>query len=199
MSKNIKKTLSQRGEISRLLLILAGGVFIVIIVVLAVLFFTKANKSKVEQPANAPVAIPEPPKPVYEKQMGDINFVLQSSEDLGNTLKAPNKYQKDLTTTEKFIRVMVGAQNKGKISTSSYGWDIGNIIDSEGRVFESINAQAYAYLPQPNPCGLSLKPEFYPISCTKIYEVSKASKGMKVEISAKDQKEKQLLDLNFNQ
>lgn len=192
---NMEKHVNQRGQISGLLLILATAVLIIVIVIFAVIFFTKGDESKNQQQNNTVPSIPEPPKPVYEKQIGDIYFVLESAENLGNTLKAPTQYQKDLTTTEKFIKVVVTAQNKGKISTPSNTWDIGNIIDSEERIFEPINA--YGFLPNPNPCGLSLKPEFYPVSCTEIYEVSRVAAGLKIEISAKDQKEKELLDLKF--
>ena len=57
---------------------------------------------------------PEPPKPVYEVTLGDVRFLLQSSEDLGKVIKSKSQYEKDLTTTEKFIKVVIAAQNKGK-------------------------------------------------------------------------------------
>lgn len=187
--------LKNKGQISRTLLIGAGAVLIIIIIVFAVIFFTRNNKTEQAKKDSETPTIPEPPKPVYEKQIGNIYFILESSEDLGSVLKAKTQSQRDLITTEKFIRVVVAAQNKGKTSTPSYGWDIGSIIDSEGRIFDPINA--FYFLPNPNPCGISLKPEFYPIACTKIYEVSKISEGLKIQISAKDQKDKELLDLKF--
>jgi len=186
----------QKGQISKLLLI-GGAIVFVIILIIFIIFIARANTTK-KSPQNVELVVQEPTQPVYEKQIGDINFTLESSEDLGNVLKAKNQYQKDLTTTEKFIQVVVGAQNKGKTATGSYGWDLGNIVDSGGRVFANIDNQASPFLPNPNPCGLSLKPEFYPVTCAKIYEVSKVSKGLKVEITVKD-KPIELLDLNLGQ
>lgn len=194
----LNKKYNQKGQISRLLLIGAGVVLIIIIIVFAVIFFTRGNKSQEEQQNGNTPSIPEPPKPVYDKQVGDIYFILESSDNLGNILDAKDQYQKDLTTTEKFIRVVVAAQNKGKVSTPGYAWDLGNLVDSEGRIFNTINNQAGYFLPRPNPCGLSLKPEFYPVACTKLYEVAKISKGLKVELIVKDQKQKEYLDLNLD-
>ena len=38
------------------------------------------------------------------------------------------------------------------------------------------------WLPSPNLCGALLKPAFDPTPCTKIYEVSKASTGLKIRV-----------------
>ena len=38
------------------------------------------------------------------------------------------------------------------------------------------------WLPNPNPCGERLQPAFDPTPCKKIYEVSKESTGLKVEV-----------------
>ena len=193
---SITRRVRQKGAISRIILI--GGAFIlVVIIIIIVLLAVRSGSSKKNQ-NNSGGAVVEPSLPVYEKQIGDINFTLDSSEDLGNILKAQNQYQKDVTTTERFIQVVIGAQNKGKMATGPYNWDLGNIVDSDGRIFPNVNNAASSYLPNPNPCGLSLKPEFYPVSCTKIYEVSKISKGLKIEITVKD-KPAGFLDLKLGQ
>lgn len=145
--------------------------------------------------SNRCVAIP---KPVYEVQMEDIRFVLELSEELGNVLQSSQTYVTKLTTTEKFIKVTVGAQNKGKGNIAPYTWDLGNIIDSEARNFVPITNRAYAFLPQPDLCGDLLKPEFDLTPCVRIYEVSKISTGLKVEvILTSPKKDKALLDLKF--
>ena len=117
---------------------------------------------------------------------------------MGNILVADN-YQENLTTTERFIKVIVGAQNKSKINTRRGAWDLGNIIDSEGRNFISIDVRTYAFLPRPNLCSTLLKPEFEPVPCVRFYEVSKESDGLKLEVgfmSANSSKmQKGLLDL----
>jgi len=109
-------------------------------------------------------------------------------------------YPPDLVTTEKFIKVTIGAQNKGKSNVLQSSWDIGNIIDSDGRNFIPIINQAYFWLPKIDLCGSILKPEFEPTPCVKIYEVSKASDSLKIEVNAtldlnSSKKQKSFVDL----
>lgn len=192
MKRNNFSNLSgQKGAIPRIALI-GGAALLIIIIIIVILFVVRSNNSKKKNGS----VVEEPAKLVYEKQVGDINFTLDSSIDLGNVLKAKNQYQKDVTTTERFIQVVVGAQNKGKLTTGPNTWDLVNIIDSDGRIFPNVNNQASFYLPNPNPCGLALKPEFYPVNCTKIYEVAKISKGLKIQITVKDHTT-ELLDLKL--
>ena len=153
------------------------------------------------------------PLPVYEQQLGNIRFVFVSARDLGNTLKASEAVstsygsQKDLTTKEKFIEVTIGAQNKGTVNTEQGAWDIGNVIDLDGRNFVPLDGYVVnPWLPAQNSCGVLLKPAFDPAPCAKIYEVAKGSGGFKIEImtginnnSANDfaagRRQKYLLDL----
>lgn len=138
------------------------------------------------------------PKPVYTTTIGNIKFALESSIDLGSVLKVQSTYQNDLVTTERFIKVTIGAQNKGKTETTQFAWEVGNVIDSEGRTFISIKNKAYQFLPQPDLCGTILKPEFDLIPCVMMYEVSKQSAGLKVEVINRSQKQgKALLDLDL--
>jgi len=135
-------------------------------------------------------------KPVYETTVGDIKFTLESSVDLGSVLKSTKTYQKDLTTTGRFIKVIIGAQNKGKNETLQFAWEIVNIIDSDGRNFTPITNKAYSFLPQPDLCGAMLKPELAPVPCVRLYEVSKQSTGLKIEVVSESPKiGKSLLDL----
>lgn len=191
MKLNFKNNSS--GQVSRILIIAAVVVFLVIIVVFGVIKFTSTRAPSQQGQEDLP---PEPPKPVYETTIGDIRFVLLSSYNLGNTLKSNSSFESDLTTTERFIVVVVGAQNKSKINIPQYSWDVGDIVDSEGRHFVTINDRAYSWLPKPDLCGALLKPEFDPSPCLKYYEVSKVSKGLKIIVkTTQPTKQESLMDL----
>jgi hypothetical protein len=147
-----------------------------------------------ERPS-APVEpkIPGAEQPVYEKQLGNIRFVFESAPDRGKVLRVSditnNQYssswQKDLPTIERFIEVTVGGQNMGTENTEQNAWDIENIVDSEGRNFVPMDQYVVqAWLPANNSCGALLKPAFDPLPCTKIYEVSKRSTGLKIRVKA---------------
>lgn len=193
------ETNKSSGKISKVLIILAAVLLVVIVVVFVVIRVAATKKSQTSLVNSSTPQKPEPPKPVYETTIGDIRFLLISSEDLGNFLKAKSSYEPDLKTTEKFIKVVIGAQNKGKNNTDQYFWDIGNIVDSEGRNFIPDN-QAYYFLPRPDLCGSVLKPEFRPISCVKIYEVSRLSKNLKIEVKVGDSKKQpSFIDLKLTQ
>jgi len=174
----------EAGQVSRLLLVLAVIVFVAIIIV----FLVMRMAQKPSAPAE--VVIETVPLPVYEKQLGAIRFVFESALNKGKVLKASevvnNLYsssQKDLTTGEKFIKVTIGAQNKGTENTLQNAWDMGDIIDSEGRRFVAVeDYNINPWLPNPDLCGVLLKPAFDPTPCTKIYEVSKSSTGLKIEV-----------------
>lgn len=171
----------QAGQASRLLLILGIVVFVAVVIVFVVMKATTAPpKPVVEQPTV--------PKIIYETTLGDIKFIFQEAVDSGKILYgSKSKYpdwQKDLVTKEKFVIVTIGAQNKGKENIPERIWDIGDIIDSEGRKYVSLDQTASAWLPEPNLCGALLKPEFSATPCTKIYEVSRISTGLKIVISS---------------
>jgi len=189
------------GQISKILIISAMIILVVMIVIFGVVkFINTKKKSDSKKSENSTTIIKEAPKPIYETTLSDIKFLLKSSEDLGNILNIDLSYGEDLTTTEKFIKVVVGAQNKGKNNIPQYTWDLGNIIDSDGRNFVSINDKAYYLLPKPDLCGALLKPEFNPVPCVKYYEVSKKSKGLKVMVMVVEpKKQESLIDLNLNQ
>ncbi len=170
------------GQVSRLLLVLAIIVLVAVIITFLIM--------KMATPPPKPPASAEPtvPLPVYEQTLGNIRFVFQSARDRGDTLRAsetknPGSWQKDLTTTERFIMITIGAQNKGKENIAERSWDIENIIDSEGRNFVPLEGYTVdQWLPEQNLCSTLLKPEFDPTPCTKIYEVSKKSTGLKIRV-----------------
>jgi len=195
------------GQISRVLIIVAVLVLVTIVVVYFVIKMT-AGKRQQAQTVNNSAAETEnaPPKLVLETTIGDVKFIFQSAKNLGNTIQgSTNTYStpQTITTTERFIKVIIGAQNKGKSNVPLHAWDIGNIVDSDGRNFISINDKASFLVPKPNLCGAILKPEFDPVPCVKIYEVSKISKNLKIEVlfsaPGSTKKQKSLIDLEINE
>jgi len=184
MNKNFN---GQSGKISKVLLILAVALLVVIVIVYIVIRMAVTKNSETSLTNPSVTEKPEPPKPVYEATIGDVRFLFESARDMGNILKASSSYEQDLTTTEKFIKVVIGAQNKGKNNLPQYAWDIGNIVDSDGRNFVP-DSRAYYFLPRPDMCGSILKPEFKPTPCMKIYEVSRLSTNLKIEVKVGDSK-----------
>jgi len=172
----------EAGQVSKLLLILA-----VIVLVAAVIAYIVIKAA--EKPVQPVVPVEEVPVAVYEATIGDVKFTFESAKDMGKTLFAsqsnnPN-WEDNLTTTEKFIKVTVGAQNLGSGYIRANVWDLGNIIDSEGRNYEPLtDNKVGSWLPEDNLCGSLLKPAFAPTSCVKIYEVAKISTGLKIQVMA---------------
>jgi hypothetical protein len=173
----------EAGQASRMLLVLAVIVLVAVVIVFLVM--------KMATPAPKPVTqnTSKVQLPVYDTKIGNIRFVFENSRDFGNTLSASqanaknSSYLKDLNTSGRYIMVTVGAQNKGDYNISERAWDIGNIVDSEGRNFIPDDQNTVgSWLPQNNFCGALLKPEFDPLPCTKIYEVSKISTGLKINV-----------------
>ena len=190
--KNIKKS---SGEISRGLLIFGGIIIVAVIISFIVI------KVVTRPPAPPPVEDGEDEvyQPVYEVVIKDVKFTLKTAKNKGNVLRGSEskspKWQKDLTTTEKFIEVTIGAENIGKEKTPNYNWDIGEIIDSEGRKFEPLGSKVSNWIPKESQCGASLKPAFSSIPCTKIYEVAAVSTDLKVRVFVKEPKEESFVDL----
>jgi len=179
----------QSGQASKLLLVLAVVVLFAVIITFLVL------KMAEKPPAPKPPDVTTIPIPVYEKQIGDIYFVFESSIDKGGVLKASEAIntqyssQKDLVISNlgaKFIQVTIGAKNVGTMNTDKGSWEIENIVDSKNREFvPSTRANVKEWLPVQDLCGTLLKPAFDPTPCTQMYEVSKESTGLKVRVMAK--------------
>lgn len=182
------KISKQSGQVSKLLLVLAVIVFVAVIITFLII------KMAEKPPAPVKPVTPTIPLPVYEQTLGNIRFVFESAIDKGEDLKVSdilnNQYisasQKDLPIDNpgaKYIQVTIGAQNTGTVNTEANSWDIENIVDSQGRNF--VPVQGYTvnpWLPVPNLCGSLLQPSFDPSPCTKIYEVSMQSTGLKIRV-----------------
>ncbi|MCX6722407.1 MAG: hypothetical protein NTY04_04495 [Candidatus Staskawiczbacteria bacterium] len=183
------------GQTSKLLLVLAVIVLVAVIITFLILRWATPS-----QKPNTPTT-PEVTLPVYDQTLGDIKFQFESALDKGGILRGSaiknsqySYYQsKDLSVSNpgaKFIEVTVGAQNEGVNNTERGAWTIENIIDSKGRNFVPLDDYVIgAWLPNSNGCGAVLKPAFDFVDCTKIYEVSKASTGLKIRVeTGKDNK-----------
>jgi len=187
-SKKSTGLLSQAGQVSRLLLVLA--VIVLVAAIITYLVMRMAEKPpKVPTPDTSTVV-----QPIYEQTLGNIRFVFESALDKGNALRvaeitntqSASYQQKDLfvsNTGAKFIKVTVGAQNVGTLNTEQGSWTIDNIVDSKGREFIPVDSYTITpWLSNPDFCGTLLKPAFDPTPCTKIYEVSKESTGLKIRV-----------------
>lgn len=184
----IKIIKNQSGQVAKLMLAL----IIVCFVAIAIAYIVIKSAEKPAKPiVNDDIEVV--PQAVYEETINDIKLTFQGATNFGNTLKGENsknpRYQKDLTTTEKFIMVTIGAQNKGKADTPNNVWELGNIIDSEGRNFVPAKYTANPWIPETSQCGDVLKPEFTPTPCTVIYEVAKSSEGLKIQVIVERKKE----------
>ncbi len=177
----------QSGQVSRLLLVLA--IIILVAVVIVYLVMRMAEKPPEPTVPTTPIW----PMPVYEQNLGNIRFVFESAINRGNILRASeipnnrNKTQKDLSISNpgaKFIQITIGAQNIGTENTVQNAWTIEDIVDSKGRHYVPLANNVSPWLPNPNLCGALLKPAFDPTPCTKIYEVSKESTGLKITVEA---------------
>jgi len=165
-------------KISKKNLILVGAIG-ASVVILVVVFMTMMKPP------------PPPPEeeetgPIYQVEINDVRFKLKEVKDRGNILKLSEGRdirpgRKDATTTERYIQVTIGAENIGTEETKHGGWNIGEIVDSEGRRF-SYDRYLDNWILETSECGKFLKPGFSPTYCTKIYEVAKVSTGLKVEV-----------------
>lgn len=197
----MKLKFDQKGQVSRLLLVLAIIVLVAVVIVYLVVGMAERPAAPVENPTQ------NIPQPHYEQTLGNIKFVFIESRDLGSVLRASQRinqassWVKDVITTERFIIVTIGAQNKGKENIENRAWDIGNIVDDEGRNFEPSDGYTIdAWLSEDNSCGVLLKPEFDPVPCTKIYEVSKISTGLKIMVmSGKNNEPNKISSGDFDQ
>jgi len=177
--------LLQAGETSKLFLVLAVIILVAAVIVYLVIKMAEQPSNPVEEPTETAAL------PVYEQTLENIKFVFESAINHGDTLYASesvnstysSSYQTNLTTTENFIEVKVGAQNVGKVNMDAGTWDIENIVDSEGREYVPLEEYSIrAWLPNTDLCGTLLKPSFDPTPCIKIYEVSKKSTGLKIRV-----------------
>jgi len=175
--ENIRKS---SGQIAKTLLALAILVLVALVIAYIVVSYAK--------PRPEPTPGPDPePLPMYETTIGDIRFVFLEATDEGGTLYGSDSnfpdWQKDLTTTERFIMLTVGAQNVGKVNTEQNIWKIMDIVDSEGRNYTPSTEEVRGWLPREDLCGEVLKPSFEPTPCIKYYEVAKVATGLKVRVA----------------
>ena len=180
----MQKSIKSPGQISKQMLIFGG--IIIGVVIMVVLVINSLSK---------PAPLPEEEEeigPVYEMVVGDIKFELEEVRNKGNMLyvsesNEPDSRRKDLTTTERFIKLTIAVENVGKDNIEGRDWDIQELIDSEGRRFYAL-PEADIWISESSRCRTLLKPGFTPTLCTKIYEVAKISTGLKVKVYSKEYK-----------
>ena len=184
------------GQVSRLFLVLGIVILVAVIIVYLVMkMVTPAPKPVVSLPTATGT-----PSLVFQKQVGDIQFVFQNGVDKGtvittaqivNTQIVPqfesnqNAPVSNLVASSggKYIQVTVGAQNEGLGNIDQGSWDIGNVVDSQGRNFIPLDATIDApWISANNGCGALLLPALDPVPCTKIYEISNKSTGLKITV-----------------
>ena len=179
---------AQAGQASKLLLVLAAIVLVAVIITFLIIRWATPTPNTSTSSTSSSAA------PIYKQNLGNIQFSFESALDKGGVLRASeisstnNIYyqQQDLKVSNpgaKFIEVTIGAQNQGTINTQKGAWAIGNIVDSQGRNFVPVESYTVApWIPNPDMCGAVLAPAFDPTPCTRIYEVSKASTGLKITV-----------------
>ena len=185
----INKIKYNKGGASKGLLILAGIIAVAIIIVFVIIRIA----GKPPEPENGGEENgngEEPYQPVYEATIGDIKFTFLDTEDKGDILRGSEsiypQWQKDITTKERFIKVTIGAQNTGKENIPERRWGLGDVIDSENRIFEPLESGVRAWVVsedyEEDQCGALLKPGFDPLPCIRIYEVAKISTDFKIKV-----------------
>jgi len=179
--KSKTEFLKQKGA-SALIII---GVVLVAIIIVAVA--VKLLMGPAEEPEEEKE--PEESKPQYEVTIGNVKYLFEQAIDEGGVLeKEDGNFEDwrdpyDAKSTDKIIKVTIKARNVGKVNINGRSWNVGEMVDSEGRIFEpERQADFRPWLPENNKCNVLLKPGFTPSSCTKIYEVAEVSKDLKVRV-----------------
>jgi len=189
-----------------------GALFLIIgivaVVVIALVVATTVLRSP-EAPEDEIIEVVkgEMPEPVYELVVGDIKFSFIEAKEMGNILRCQERSvvprtcrpQYDLSTTDKFIKVKITAQNVGRDNIARGSWGIEELIDSEERIFYPPHRDgARHWVPEESECGALLRPGFTPTSCIQIYEVADRSIGLRVGVSGQVDRDKQhFLDLDL--
>ncbi len=188
---------SESGQVAKILLVL----LVIVVVAIGVAYMVTQKAQTPPTPVNnANNAVPSL---AYEVTVNDIRFVFIEAINFGSILygkdtKNPS-WEKDIVTTEKFVRLVVAAQNVGTKNTENNYWDIGNIIDEKGREFVPSLQRVDPWLPEDDICGEILQPSFEPTPCTKIYEVARISKNLKVKVllNKNGKKESGIIDIKL--
>jgi len=200
-----KKPMNLSGQISKGVLVFGGIIIIVILIIVIIIKIVSGPPEPVTEEGEGEKK-EEVYEPVYETVIGNIKFIFVKTEDKGGVLRASEteypEREKDLFTRERFIKVTIGVQNVGKETISREQWDVKELIDGEGRIFELMGREADPWIPTESNCGASLKPAFSPTPCTKIYEVAKVSTDLKVKVFVEEKgitakKGEALIDLKF--
>jgi hypothetical protein len=152
------------------------------------------------KPSSPPTSLePKVKEPVYEITLGSINFHLEEAKDLGDILeiseiKRQVSRPEAVSTTEKYVEVTIKARNMGKETIKIGNWEIRELVDSQGRIFQ-YSRELLPWISIDNNCGAELKPGFAPSLCTAIYEVAKVATGLQVRVKSGSKED--LIDLGI--
>jgi len=173
------------------ILLVLGVIFVIVVIAAIILRLALGGGGEPSNGENGN----EEPQPQYEVTVGNIKFIFKEAINEGKVLEKEDgnfptwQEPEDLETTEKFIKVTIGAQNVGKENIDGLYWEVMEILDEEGRVFEALNDRdVEAWTPEDNGCNTLLKPGFTPTDCVKIYEVANVSTQLKVKVVSKERK-----------
>lgn len=174
------------------ILLILGVIFVIVVVAAIVLRLALGRGG---EPSNGENGGNEEPQPQYEITVGNIKFIFKEAINEGKVLEKEDgvfpswQDPADFETTEKFIKLTIGAQNVGKENIEGQYWEVMEIIDEDGRIFEALtDYDVKAWVPVENGCNTLLKPGFTPTDCVKIYEVANVSTQLKVKVVSKEGK-----------
>lgn len=168
------------GQASKLLLVLAAIVLVAVIITFLIMKMAEKPIKPAGPDVNQPTDLP-----VYENTLDNIRLIFVSAIDRGSELSSSTTSKEKLISNPgaKFIQVTIGAQNLRTENIAEGAWNMENIVDSENRNFVAEGTNIDAWLSEKSMCGGAMKPAFDPIQCTRIYEVSKVSTGLKVRVT----------------
>jgi flagellar basal body L-ring protein FlgH len=131
------------------------------------------------EPTSTPVPTSQPAHTVGDTvRVGFFEYVVKEAIDKGNFLKSNNQFEKDRTTTGKYIEVIFDAKNIG--SDSNAFERTGGLVDSQGRKFDQID-MSNMFVSDEHTCSITeaIQPTFVK-TCAVIFEVPADSHGFTI-------------------
>lgn len=137
------------------------------------------------QPTFTPVPTPTPtplptntPIPVLMNQdltLDGIRWRAIEVQEIGTLLEGDNEWTEDVTTTGKFVRVLINVENKR--NEPDTGYEAPALVDGQGRRFRAYD-ERFFYIPEEQSCYIENFNPNLPRDCMEIYEVAGDSTGL---------------------
>jgi hypothetical protein len=127
-------------------------------------------------PTSTPAPTSMPARTVGDAvQVGFFEYVVKEAIDHGNFIKSYNQFEKDRTSTGKFIEVILDAKNLGSDS-NAFG-RTGGLVDSQGRKFDEIDMGGL-FVSDEHRCSItdSIQPSMSK-TCAVMFEVPADASG----------------------